>query len=237
MSNSVELAIEDPRYASDLEQVRILPASERSPEKTIQRICDILSINGTRTITEGDKSRLQLAMDEVDKLQDLVFGHMEDAERFRYGWWPKDKDFVPSDEGALIRDFIIEEYREELHGYDIAMVFQQKINPVNRRGRLGTAQRLPGKMHHLTGGTHACITLDFRHWCSLTDRDRQRLVHHELEHLEVDKGLKLRTHDFEEFVSIVDLYGLRSESQSFSTDGHVADSLGRAGAQLELLQS
>lgn len=224
-----KLAIRDSEKAHLFDEVRVRQASERTPEKIVEYIRGQLESAGK--LTDDIRARLTLALDEPDKLFDVMRAHLTEHEQLVYGMWPG-ADFVDAGEAELIRDFIVRTYREDLQGFSIAMIFQKAVPPVNRRGRLGTAAKVPGKMHYLSS-VDAVITLDYFRWLHLTDRDRQRLVHHELEHLEVDDGLKLRTHDFEDFTSIVRLYGLRSESESFSTDGEVAAVL--SGAQLSLL--
>lgn len=69
-------------------------------------------------------------------------------------------------------------------------------------------------------GVDAVTTIGFHDWAGLTDRDRQRLIHHELDHLEVGdhNQLLMRTHDFEDFNDTLRGYGLASETGRFSSD-------------------
>lgn len=235
---ALKLAIDDPELGPRIRASRILTPQERSEKQRIERLRQ--KINEAKAIAgDGEKAkelraRLESAMDDFSELRKLEENWLDQEERIKNGEWPEGEAYVTRDEADAIQAFVIREYRPELRRFKVATVFQEKVPPVNRRDRLGTAMKLPGKMVYLSE-FHAVITLGFDMWPWLSDQDRQRLIHHELEHLEIEDGaLRARTHDFEDFVSIVDLYGLRSQSQRFSTDGQVADRLERFGSQLRL---
>ena len=192
--------------------------------------------------SKGKKNlaRLELAKDDISIVLDLEKQWLSDDDRFRLGVWTsgEEKPFIIHDEAVILTRFVLNEYRSDIARFKIAIVMQQGIPPVNRKGRLGTATKLPGKLKFLAG-YDAVITLDFSHWAMLTDKDRQRLIHHELEHLQENddgNGLCLRSHDFEDFTDVIELYGLHSESNRFSVDTVTDKVLVRAGAQLELLE-
>lgn len=236
---TLELAIDDPTYGPRVRKTRVLEPEERSQERRMRQLKTKLqearALVGEEEATRELRARLEAAMDDASELRKLEEQWVSKEEGTRFGEWVHgDGAYARHDEADAILEFVVETYRPELKFYRIAVVFQEKVPPSQRRERMGTTMKLPGKMAYLSE-CHGVITLGWEHWIMLTDQDRQRLVHHELEHLEVDEGLKLRGHDFEDFASIVELYGLRSESERFSTDGRVADVLA-GGSQLELLE-
>ncbi|MFW6085314.1 MAG: putative metallopeptidase [Gemmatimonadota bacterium] len=235
----LKLAIEDATYGPRIKETRVLPPKERSKERRLRKLKETLekarALAGDDEETRELRARLETAMDDTSELRKLEERYVSKEQRIRWGEWVHGEGaYATHDEADAILAFVVETYRPELKFYRIAVVFQEKVPPSQRKERMGTAMKLPGKMAYLSD-CHGVITLGWDHWIMLTDRDRQRLVHHELEHLEVDEGLKLRGHDFEDFASIVGLYGLRSESERFSTDGPVADVLA-GGSQIELLE-
>jgi hypothetical protein len=232
------LASQDEDLGPRIRECRIFTPEEVSQQERLKRVKE--KVRELRGLLQGDddeakelRARLEAAMDDISELHKLEEKFISQAERLRLGTWPEGEDFLEIEEAALITDYVTRHFRPELRGYEIRVVFQERVPPVNRRGRLGTMTRLPGKMKFVSE-IDAVITLGFDDWRWLSDRDRQRLVHHELEHLVVDEGLKLIGHDFEEFKSIVELYGLESESKRFSLDG-AAGVLVKAGSQLDLL--
>lgn len=243
MNVELQLAIDHEELGPKLREVRILPPDERQPEHrhaAVKRKMEAAKALDPKS-DKGRKNRakLELAIEDRKVLYALEEEWLDDEDRFRMGAWTSEDAFIPLPEAELLLQHVVKTYRRDLVRFKIAVVAQKEIPPVNRRGRLGTATKLPGKMQYLSEW-HAVITIDFTQWAGLSDRDRQRLVHHELEHLALSddrSGLRIRSHDFEDFTSVVDLYGLRSESGRFSTDGTSADALERWGAQLELLPS
>ncbi len=244
MTRELVLAIEDQEYGPKIRETRITVPDERTIAMRITRVRERMEARGEydENTKKGKKNRakLELIPERPAELLDLEQEYLSSEERQRDGEWPDSASggFFILEEAVHIANFVIGTYRRALRPFKVAVVMAKKIPPTLRRGRLGTAAKLPGKMKFLAT-YDALLTLDFGHWSMLTDRDRQRLVHHELEHLEVgDRGqLQLRAHDFEDFVSIVDIYGLQSQSERFSTDGHVARALARGAAQLELLSA
>jgi hypothetical protein len=236
------LALDHEEIGPQIRACRVLPPDERLPGARISRIRE--KMEAAKAYGDGDKTgllnraKLEEAMEDGSKMLDLEGEWLSDEERFRLGFWQDDStDFIAHPEAELILQHIVRTYRRDLAGFRIGVVMQRKIPPSLGRGRLGTATKLPGKMAYLSEWD-AIVTLDFKHWRNLTDKDRQRLIHHELEHLtvnDVGTGLRLVSHDFEDFASIVERYGLRSESKAFSTDGRTADVLEAWGAQLELV--
>lgn len=228
------LAIRDEEFGPKIRSVRVLMPKEVRALDVVKKIQ-----RGLEEIDAYDdemKSRLEAALDSPEDLRALTGKYLDEAARMRLGVWGEEgADYRELEEADLILAFLIREYRPDLKGFRIATVFTESIAPVNRRGRLGTAFRMPGKMKHLSG-VDAVVTLGFDHWRFLSDRDRQRLIHHEIEHFDTDDGkVVLVGHDFEEFVSIAVEYGLRSESGRFNTDGETADALFEVAGQLELL--
>lgn len=243
MTRELVLAIDDQEYGPKIRQTRITVPDERTVAMRITRVRERMEARGEydEFSKKGKKNRakLELIPERPGELIALEQEYLNNSERERDGLWPFEvqDDFMIHDEAVQITEFVVNTYRRDLRNYKIAVVMAKKIPPTLRRARLGTSAKLPGKMRFLTERA-ALLTLDFEQWSMLTDRDRQRLIHHELEHLEIgDEGLQLRAHDFEEFVSIVDIYGLQSDSERFSTDGHVAQALARGAAQLELLSA
>lgn len=234
-TDAAKSAIQHPDYGPRIRASRILPPPEREAATIVQRIRKNLMARGL--MNDSMTARLEAALDDAGLLEELAVEWMEEEEHLRMGIWPDDgHDFRRIDEADALIAFVTNTYRMDLRDRRIVTVFQQRIPPVHRRGRLGTAAKLPGKMQFLTE-YDAVVTLGFLDWSLLTDRDRQRLIHHELEHLEVsDEGrLVLRGHDFEDFARVIELYGLRSEAERMSTDGRSAAALERAGSQLSLL--
>lgn len=231
----LDLAIKDPKYGLRIRQSRILRPDERKVLEVVQQVRkELMSIG---QLDSEMNARLEAALDDPIELGTLTSTYLDEESRLRLGYWPSEEPYRVLDEGTAIKEFIVKRYREDLRPFGIVVVFQEEVPPVNRRGRLGTMTKLPGKMKFLTQ-YDAVVSLGFREWTRLTDADRQRLVHHELEHLEVIEGkVGLRGHDFEDFASIVGLYGLRSESERFSTDGEVADVLEQTGSQYELMEA
>lgn len=240
-TKELKLAIADPEIGPLLRNVRIFPPAEATLRhryaavKAVMEAAEALDPDTEKG--RKNRAKLEIAMEKVDVLFDLEKEWLSDDERRRFGMWLDEDDFIVLTEAELILRYVVEHYRDSLAGFRIAIVAQKEIPAVNRRGRLGTATKLPGKLRYLAEWD-AVITIDFGRWARLSDRDRQRLIHHELEHLDLNDertGLRLRSHDFEDFASVIELYGLRSESGAFSTDGESADVLERWGAQLELL--
>ncbi len=220
------LSIDDAEIGPRLREVRILTPPEREALQVIEEI--------KRKVTQLGRldpqmaAQLEEALDDGEKLDGLARTWFSEEERLRLGYWDADGDeYRTIEEATLLCGFVIREYRPELRPFRIEVLFQLKVPPANRRERLGTAMKLPGKMAHLAE-INAVITLGFQSWTWLADADRQRLVHHELEHLISDEGLKSRGHDFEDFASIIDLYGIRSVSERMNMDGHVGDAIERA---------
>lgn len=228
-----ELAIQDPEVGEKLRAVRILRPDEVRTAMVIEKVKKELMAVGA--YDPEMRAKLESAMDDPSLLTELATRHLSEEERLRWGMWDEDDPkYRRLEEADLLVKFVVDTYKDELQGFKIASVFQERIPPAQRKERLGTAMKLPGKMAFLTE-VDALLTLAYDHWRVLSDRDRQRLVHHELEHLVVIDGtLALRGHDFEDFIPIVKVYGLHSEAGIFSTDGHVAAMLASAG-QLDLL--
>lgn len=244
MTSDLKLAIDDSEFGPKIRETRITVPDERTIAMRITRVRERMEARGEydEFSKKGKKNRakLELIPERPAELLDLEQEYLSREERERDGLWPASapSGFLVLDEAVHIASFVINTYRTDLRRFKIAIVMAEKIPPTDRRGRLGTASKLPGKMKYLTT-YDGLITLDYGIWSMLTDRDRQRLIHHELEHLEVGEENQLlkRPHDFEEFVSVVDIYGLQSQSERFSTDGHVARALARGAAQLELLSA
>jgi hypothetical protein len=235
------LAIDHEEIGPQIRECRIFTPAERDYPSRIARLKEKMEAAKALDVSEKkgllNRAKLEEAIEDAEKLNALEMEWLSEAEQFRMGYWMDDAEFTQHPEAELILQHVVRTYRKELAGFRIGVVLQEKIPPTMGRGRLGTATKLPGKMAYLSDWD-AIVTLDFKHWRNLTDRDRQRLIHHELEHLTLsDDGskLRLRTHDFEDFASIVERYGLRSESKAFSTDGKAADVLEAWGAQLELV--
>lgn len=236
----LKLAINDPEFGPQLSAVRVLTPAERDAERRMKEIRK--HVDQARLLASGDekaanlRARLEAAMDDIGELHKLEEMFVPKEDRIRMGTWVHGEgEFATHEEADIILRFLTRHYRTDLRGNSIVVVFQEKIPPVNRKDRMGTAAKLPGKMRFLSN-YDAVITLGWEQWIELSDADRQRLVHHEIEHLEHDDGLKLRGHDFEDFASIIELYGLRSESGRFATDGRNAEILmSGGGSQLELI--
>lgn len=241
LTEELVLAIEDTEFAERIRETRVYPPAECGNEQRISRLrakmLEMGVLDETNEAGRRNLARLRALVDEPGNLYDLEEEFLEEIERVKHGNWISRDDYIIHNEAVEISTFVIKTYRRDLIGFRIAVVMAKEIPAVNRRSRLGTAARLPGKMRFLSEWD-ALVTLDWGRWSHLSDKDRQRLIHHELLHLERgDKGqLQIRTHDFEEFIEVVDIYGLKSESGVFPTDGHVADGLRNASAQLELLE-
>lgn len=240
MQANLVLAIDDATFGPLIRKTRITTPEERTIDSRIRRVREKMEEAGALDFgrsphAKKNQAKLDLIPENPAILLDLEQAYLDEAEQFALGIWVSSDSYIIHDEAVHIMQYVVETYRSDLQGHRLAVVMAQKIAPVLRRHRLGTATKLPGKMRFLSSWD-ALITLDFEQWRMLTDKDRQRLIHHELEHLERgDAGLQLRTHDFEDFTSVVGLYGLRSESERFSTDGRVAETLRREAAQLELI--
>jgi hypothetical protein len=239
----LKLAIDHPEYGPEMRKTRILTPDEREAHLRLARIRSKMeeakALDPETDAGRKNRAKLELATSDLSVLFKLELSWLSEDERFVLGTWTATKDLKTHDEATLICKFVIETYRPDLRGYKIAVVMQKDVPPANGRGRLGTATRLPRKIHFIST-VHAIVTVDFGEWCMLTDQDRQRLIHHELEHLHQNddrNGLVLLGHDFEDFISVIQLYGLRSESERFSTDGQCAEVLEQWSAQLELLQA
>ncbi len=232
------LAIDDEDVGPRLREVRILTGPEREALQVVEEVRRAVTKLGRAQIEPELTAQLEEALDDAEKLEGLARTWLSEQERLRLGYWDEEGDeFRSLEEALILRDFVVQHYRRELKVYRIPVIFQLKVPPANRRSRLGTAMKLPGKMHHLSQ-VHAVITLGFDSWIHLADADRQRLVHHELEHLVSDEGLKAVGHDFEDFARIVELYGVRSVSERMAMDGAVAEAIERAvSSQFELLGS
>lgn len=228
----LELAIEHPETGPKIRTCRILRPDERQAVEIVSKLRKLLM---QADALDGElRARLESALDDSEELKKLTENYLPEEERIRLGYWGEGGGFRTLDEGSLLKDFIVQRYRPDLKGFRIAVLFQEKIAPVNRRGRLGTQMKLPGKMRFLSQ-YDAVTTLGFGDWTRLTDTDRQRLVHHELEHLEViDGGLSIRAHDFEDFVSIFSVYGPSSESGHFGADS-LAGAFEVTSSQMELM--
>jgi hypothetical protein len=229
----LELAIDDLEYGPRIRESRILRPDEVQKVAVLKKVREL--VEKANRLDKELAARLEAAMDAPSEFEKLAKNWLGEEEYLRMGYWPEEESFRQLDEAAALIEFVIATYRPELRPFRIEHLFQERVPPANRRIRLGTAMKLPGKMAHLSQ-IHAVITLAFGEWRFLTDRDRQRLVHHELSHLVViDGGLAVQGHDFEDFGSIVALYGLRSESGRMNMDGRVAEALKKAvGSQLEL---
>lgn len=231
---TLELAIRSEEYGERIRTGRILTPAEVERVEVLKRVRSLIEKIGP--LDKEMAGKLEAAIDDQIHFQDLAKAWLPEEEYLRMGWWESEGPaFRVIDEAVALMEFVVDTYRNDLRGYRIACVFQQKINPVARRTRIGSATKLPGKMHYLSEW-HAVITLAFEEWRSLADADRQRLMHHELEHLQVEDGrLVLMGHDFEDFGSIVSLYGLRSVSGRMAMDGRVGDAIERAvNGQMEL---
>lgn len=219
-------------------KARIWPVADRTREKKLDlvraKMEAVFALDPQTDKGRKNRAKLELAMDDFDVMANLLVEWISDEERLQLGEWMAEEDYMIHDESCAIADFVKATYRRDLLRHNIAIVVGKKIPPYLRRVRLGTAMKVSGKLSFLSE-IEAIVTVDFNEWCSLTDADRQRLIHHELEHLTIgENGLQLRAHDFEEFVSVVEIYGLRSQSGRFSTDGPVADRLEICSSQLRL---
>jgi hypothetical protein len=232
----IQLAIHHPEYGPQIRETRILRPDEVQKVEVLKRVRKL--VMQAERLDKELAARLEAAIDQPSEFEKLAKDWIGQDEYIRMGYWPEEESFFEIAEAELLIGFVIETFRPELKGYTIRHLFQEKVPPANRRVRLGTATKLPGKMQHLSQ-IHAVITLSFSEWRMLTDRDRQRLVHHELRHLvENDGALALVGHDFEDFADIVALYGLRSESGRMNIDGKVAEAIeAAAGSQLDLMRS
>jgi hypothetical protein len=222
------LAMDDPEVGPKLRDCRVYTPKEVQREAVLTRLRQ--QLGDLKRIEPALAEEMTKALTDADTFKRLTESHFSLGERIRMGYWDAEEgeEFRSLDEGVLLKDFVIRAYRPDLRGYRIVVLFQLKLTPANRRERIGTAMKLPGKMHHVSG-VDAIITLSFLRWRGLSDTDRQRLVHHELEHLVVeDGGLKGRGHDFEDFASIVETYGIRSESGGMNMDGDVGDAIEKA---------
>lgn len=234
------LAIADPKFEKKIRETRISTPDERSNTDRLRMVREAMekaNALGQDKAGKKNRARLELALDDIRELMKLEETWMSKEDRARLGEWIYEDEFIAHPEAMHILRFIIEKYRSDLSRFKIAILMQKEVPPVNRRGRLGTAMKLPGKMKFLSQ-VDACVTLNHSNWRTLSDKDRQRLIHHELEHLEVNQEnarLQLRAHDFEDFANIVVIYGLRSESGIFNTDGRSADALEAWTSQLELI--
>ncbi|HEX6924488.1 MAG TPA: putative metallopeptidase [Longimicrobiaceae bacterium] len=238
-----ELAIDHPKHGPRIRSSRILRPEERDAREAVANIRkQLMKLDA---LDKEMVARLEAALDDSEELERLAGTYLSDSDRLRLGYWPEGRAYLVLEEAELIARFIRERYRPDLNGFAIAVIFEKKLSPVLRRGRLGTAAKLPGKTRFLTEfaaqgegvAFDAVITLGFLDWVCLTDADRQRLVHHELEHLAPDGegGIMLVPHDFEDFRSIWELYGPASETGVFSSD-----SIGRkvtlTGSQMDLME-
>lgn len=202
--------------------------------------CQALAKNFDEALGNEDVSAIVLDIDSP--IRDLPPGGISAA----HGILAGGTAYRVLEEAELITGFVRERYRDDLQGFNIAVIFEEKLSPVLRRGRLGTAAKLPGKQRYLTAlaaakegaPIDAVITLGFLDWTGLTDQDRQRLIHHELEHLvpNGEGGIMLQPHDFEDFTSIWTLYGPASESGRFSSDS-IAGGIELVGSQLDLMEA
>ncbi len=240
----LELAINDQEYGPKIRAARILRPEERDAAEAIAAIRkQVMKLDAL----DGEmRARIEAAMDDAEELKRLSETYLTEEHRLRLGYWREGTLYRVLDEGELIAAFVRERYRDDLDGFRIAVVFEEKLSPVLRRGRLGTAAKLPGKSRFLTalaaakGGApiDAVISLGFLDWAGLTDQDRQRLVHHELEHIQPngEGGLMLQPHDFEDFVSVWTLYGAGSQTGRFSSDS-IAGGIELIGSQLDLMEA
>lgn len=230
------LAIRDPEVGPRLREIRIFTPRECARLKVVEELKKKIGGELGR-LDPAMAARLEKAMDDGDALDELTKQWLSEEERLQRGYWPGyDPSYLEIEEGTTLARWVIQNFRSDLRGFVIRVLFQKELPPANRRARIGTAMKLPGKMHHLSG-IHAVITLGYQAWRELSNADRQRLVHHELEHLVVtDNGLGARGHDFEDFATIVEMYGIRSESERMNMDGSVGDAIERAAAgQFDLI--
>lgn len=103
-------------------------------------------------------------------------------------------------------------YHPRLANSGIAVLMQDKATKKNGKVVLGKAEKFPEKFLPFTQGIHYDFLVTFAddEWQNLDMHQRRALVDHELCHLEYDENLAatLRAHDVEEFVEIIERYGL-----------------------------
>lgn len=135
------------------------------------------------------------------------------AEAVRDAFAQANGDFVPSEEVADVAARLIGSGPTfaHLHRHRIAyLVDRRPANASTKSGVHGLAEvKLTPRLWRDLAHVDAAIVVRRSAWDSLTDHQREALVHHELMHLdENDKGaLVIRDHDLEEFGATVRAYG------------------------------
>lgn len=138
---------------------------------------------------------------------------------------------------------MVEQYHPDLRGTRIEYVFKSKATKKNGRATAGTAQKYTGlKAMLATPGAQSSedlaffvVTIAKDIWETLDERRKEALVDHELEHcaIEVDEDgdahLTMRSHDIEEFSSIVGRHGLWSDDLEWFVSSLPAEQLTLAG--------
>lgn len=122
-------------------------------------------------------------------------------------------DFIPSDEVRDVAERLIASGLTFAHlsRHRIAyLVDRRPATPSTKSGVHGLAEvKLTPKVWRDLAGVDAAIVVRRAAWDSLSDHQREALVHHELMHLDENEkgGLVIRDHDLEEFGATVRAYG------------------------------
>lgn len=113
-----------------------------------------------------------------------------------------------NDEVLTIANEIIGRYHQELLDAKIGFIFRDVAQRSNGRKILGAAQKVQDKFK-LYLDLDFIIWLAWEEWQTLSFKQKQALVDHELCHCQMVEGeIKMRPHDIEEFRCIIERYGL-----------------------------
>lgn len=139
--------------------------------------------------------------------------------------FPEDENYPVSDEARQIAHVLIPVLHEHLKGARIAYLFRQNIVSSGEVS-WGKAQKVGAKWHALSD-LNFVLEFNWEVWVNLSRRQRVRLVDHELSHCGFNRengAYESVPHDVEEFVGIVDRWGLVESQMPF----------GRSVQQLDL---
>jgi len=125
--------------------------------------------------------------------------------------WPDDKEtkFLLAEEVKEIGKQIIDKFRDDLRNVNIGYVFRKKSPKSDEVVTMGTA-KIENELQKVLHGYDAIVTIGHDTWKDLEGDSKFRLVHHELEHFQVNfetGALKTVNHPVEEFPSTIKIFG------------------------------
>jgi len=129
--------------------------------------------------------------------------------------WPSDDTkFLLADEVFEIAKQLIERFRPDLRSYTIGYVFKQKASKKGDGYTLGQA-KVESDLQKTLHGYDATIIIGFDTWLELEIDQKFRLIHHELQHYEVDPEkdkLVIVDHVTKEFPATIEIFGPGDDS-------------------------